>query len=343
MTSQHLHRFAVLVALMAPLAAGPLLAQTSGDATLPDPVVMQLPGASRPGADPLQLLRQPQVRQELSLSDAQMQQLEQLDKDIRARVRSLSAPRTRGGAAAPPVGAVRGFEADQQQAAREARQRVAEILTPEQLGAFRAIVEANPGTDPLQLLLSDGARVRLGLSAGQTQQLRQLASRMRPPEGGRTRGSEGNPVAAQSRQLESLTRSTRATVASILTPQQLSRFRQILVQVDGAQLADPAMAGALNLTSEQQQALALDQQKTFDAIGDGYKAPRTRGPGGTIPCPVVEANRARLEPVIQQGQARSRGLLTSSQLAVLQQMEGEPIALTPPEPCGPKAVPPMQP
>jgi hypothetical protein len=297
---------------------------------------MQLPGASRPGADPLRLLQSPEVRKDLSLSEVQIRELQQLDRDTRARVRSLAGARTRGGTASPSVAAVRGFEAQQQEAARQARQKVAEILGPAQLEAFKAIVEATPGQDPLLLLLSPEVGARLGLTATQTEQLRQLAAQAGPPGGGRSRGSAATAgIAGLSGQLEALTRTVRASVARILTPDQLTRLRQILLQVDGAALADPAMAGALNLTPEQQRALALDRQQTLDAIGEGHRLPRSRGPAGEVPCSALQANRTRLDPVLQQNQSRSRGVLTASQRSLLEQMEGKPLALTPPEPCRP--------
>jgi hypothetical protein len=326
---------AVLLTLIGPFGARSVQAQELREGVLPDPLSMQLPGASRPGADPLRLLQSPEVRKDLSLTESQIQQLQQLDRDTRARVRGLAGARARGGTASPSVTAVRGFEAQQQEAARQSRQRVAEILGPGQLEAFKAIVESSPGQDPLELLTSDGVSARLGLTEAQMLQLRQLAAQVGPPREARSRGAAGDGIAGLSRQLEALTSSVRSSVARILTPGQLSRFRQILLQVDAAALADPAMAGALNLTPEQQKALALDRQRTFDAIGEGHQVPRSRGPAGEVPCSALQANRTRLDPVLQQSQSRSRGVLTASQRTVLEQMEGKPLPLTPPEPCRP--------
>ncbi|MCP9932728.1 hypothetical protein KBZ08_02240 [Cyanobium sp. Candia 9D4] len=327
---------AVLLTLLGPIVTWPVQAQDLNESALPTPLSMQLPGASRPGADPLRLLQSAEVRKELALSEGQIQELQQLDRDTRARVRSLAGARSRGGSASPSVAAVRGFEAQQQEVARQSRQRVAEILGPAQLEAFKAIVEASPGQDPLQLLISDGMRARLGLTEAQAEQLRQVAAQAGPPGGGRSRGAgAADGIAALSRQLEALTSSVRSRVAGILTPEQLTRLRQILLQVDMAALADPAMAGALNLTPDQQRSLALDRQRTLDAIGEGHQLPRARGPAGEVPCSALQANRTRLDPVLQQNQSRSRGVLTASQRTVLEQMEGKPLALTPPEPCRP--------
>ena len=312
MDTQRVCLLAVLLTLLGPFGARSVLAQDLNESVLPDPLSMQLPGASRPGADPLRLLQYPEVRKDLSLSDGQIQQLQQLDRDTRARVRSLAGGRTRGGTASPSVAAVRVFEAQQQEAARQSRQRVAEILEPGQLEAFKAIVESSPRQDPLQLLISDGVRSRLGLTAAQTQQLRQLAVQVGPPREGRSRGGASDGIAALSRQLEALTSSVRSSVAGILTPQQLSRFRQILLQVDAAALADPAMAGALNLTPDQQRSLALDRQRTLDAVGEGHQVPRRPRArrGGPLQCPAGQPHPARspaaAEPVPQPRAADSQ-------------------------------------
>ncbi len=322
---------AVLFSL--PAKAAPAAAPAEGQ--IPDPVSMRLPGAAKPGTDPLQLLQNGQVQKDLGLSASQVDRLRQLNDQTRARVRS--AARTRGGpGAAPSVGAVRGYEAQQQQAQQDARQKVAEILQPQQLQQFRMIVESQPGADPMELLQSEQVGSALGLSQDQAGQLRQLAEQLRAGAGGRTRGASpgSQELAAQRTRLDQQVREARQQVAEILTAQQLQRLKQIVVQLDVAALADPALATPLGLTPAQQRQLATSQAEGLEAIGTNFKAVRTRSGDPLAQCAGVTANRTSLDPLLQQSRQRTRGVLTAEQLATLQQLEGTPIRLAPP-PCAP--------
>jgi hypothetical protein len=324
-----------LAVVLASLPAQAAPAQAPAEGQIPDPVSMRLPGAAKPGTDPLQLMQNGQVQKDLGLSASQVERLRQLNDQSRARVRSVA--RTRGGpGAAPSVGAVRGYEAQQQQAQQDARQKVAEILQPSQLQQFRMIVESQPGADPLELLQSDQVRSALGLSQDQAGQLRQLAEQLRAGAGGRTRGASpgSQELAAQRTRLDQQVREARQQVAEILTAQQLQRLKQILVQVDVAALADPALATPLGLTPAQQRQLATSQAEGLEAIGTSFKAVRTRSGDPVAQCAGVNANRSSLDPLLQQSRQRTRGVLTAEQLATLKQLEGTPIRLDPPA-CAP--------
>ncbi len=324
-----------LAVVLASLPAQAAPAQAPAEGQIPDPVSMRLPGAAKPGTDPLQLMQNGQVQKDLGLSASQVERLRQLNDQSRAQVRSVA--RTRGGpGAAPSVGAVRGYEAQQQQAQQDARQKVAEILQPSQLQQFRMIVESQPGADPFELLQSDQVRSALGLSQDQAGQLRQLAEQLRAGAGGRTRGASpgSQELAAQRTRLDQQVREARQQVAEILTAQQLQRLKQILVQVDVAALADPALATPLGLTPAQQRQLATSQAEGLEAIGTSFKAVRTRSGDPVAQCAGVNANRSSLDPLLQQSRQRTRGVLTAEQLATLKQLEGTPIRLDPPA-CAP--------
>jgi hypothetical protein len=65
----------VLLTLVLTVPCLAAIAQSPEEEKLPDPVIMLLPGAARPGADPLRLLQNPQVQKELALSTRQIEQL----------------------------------------------------------------------------------------------------------------------------------------------------------------------------------------------------------------------------------------------------------------------------
>lgn len=322
-----------LAALLISLPAKAAPAPGPAEGQIPDPVTMLLPGAAKPGTDPLQLMQNPQVQKDLGLSASQAERLQQLNVQTRSRVRSLA--RTRGGpGSTPTVSAVRGYEAQQQQDRQDARQKVSEILRPNQLQQFRQIVESQQGADPLELLQSDQVRKALAMTEDQIAQVQQLSQQVRA--GGRTRGASpgSQEVAAQRTRLDQQVREARQQVADILTAQQLQRLKQILVQVDVAALADPALATPLGLTPAQQRQLVTSQEQGFEAIGTTFKPVRTRSGGQVAQCAGVVSNRNSLDPVLQQSRQRTRGVLTTEQLATLKQLEGKPIRLDPPA-CSP--------
>jgi hypothetical protein len=326
-----------LLPLMLAVPGGSALAEVSGQGQIPDPLTMLLPGASRPGADPLQLLQSSQVQRELGLNANQISEVQKLNQRARSGVSALTRTRS-GPGAGISAGSVRGQELQRRAGEQDARQRIAQILTPAQLERFKGMVEGQPGSDPMQLLLSASAIQSLGLSSAQVQQLRQLGEQMRAGGSSRTRG--GDPATQQASatrgQLEQQVQSTRSQLAEILSSQQLSRLQQIVLQVDPTGMADPEVEKRLDLTPAQKTQLVNLQEQQLSALASTFKPVRSRsGQGGAVAtCQAADANRAALSPVIQQSTSRSRGMLNSEQQQTLSSLQGSPLSLSAP-PCSP--------
>jgi len=191
-----------------------------------------------------------------------------------------------------------------------------------------------PGADPLQVLANSfQVQQDLGLAPHQIRNL-QLASRnfltqmqelMRPgipPEQAR---------AAMQEQMEK----TRPMIARELTPEQLGRLQQILLQIQGpcTVAADPRAAAQLGLSPQTQaQAAAVCQQR-----GQQMRATFQPPAPGEPPCAAAARNRDLLMRIRADSDARVLALFTPEQRRAFAQMEGRPLALEPPMPpeCGP--------
>ena len=129
-----------------------------------------LPGANRPGSDPLQLLLlSSQVQKELGLSSTQIQQLQQINKQVRSSLASSTR-------SANP-------KADLENKTREAQSQVSEVLQPRQLARFREIL--------YQVNAYDAAREQ-SASLGLTQEQQQKIANDRQATNNNLRGKFTN-------------------------------------------------------------------------------------------------------------------------------------------------------
>jgi serine/threonine protein kinase len=120
-------------------------------------------------------------------------------------------------------------------------------------------------------------------------------------------------------------RTNEAEVARVLTPDQLRRFRQITLQMQGPMaFRDPAVTAALKLTPAQREKIRTVESDVYFVFADG---PRK----GTM----------RLQAPLTAGTEKITALLTPDQQAKWKEMTGEPFAgprfpFFGPPPFGPK-------
>lgn len=213
-----------LASLLAVVCNLPAAAQPPKENQVPDSLsISVLPGARRPGADPLQLLLVEEVQQELELTDTQTEALEAIAHEAYSSLAQTS----------------RGIQEEQalEDHIDEFSEQVAQTLNEEQLERFRGIVlqlnglSAEPtapqtrGTtrlDPLELTPEQQQRLDT-LSEVTEQTLRQgfVSTRSSDPDAICT------TVEANREKLESI-RAARATAAEeVLTDEQQATLEQI--------------------------------------------------------------------------------------------------------------------
>jgi hypothetical protein len=192
---------------------------------------------------------------------------------------------------------------------------------------------SRPGSDPLQLIQAEQVQKELELSDNQIEQLQQIDQQVRSQLNQRSRGID------TSQDMEKEVQDARQQVAGVLQPDQLERFREILLQVNGwAPEPPPSRSRGLNfqnpiqLNSEQQQELTDLQKEMQQSMRSSFSRSRSSDPEAI--CRTVNDNREKIEPIRQAIQQQALEALTEEQQATLEELKGEPFALEPPD-CRP--------
>jgi hypothetical protein len=130
------------------------------------------------------------------------------------------------------------------------------------------------------------------------------------------------------RQLEQLAWSSRGAIANVLTPAQLERFRQIVLQVEGPCLipADDAMIQELAIDESQRSRL---EKGCRDLAADLRAAFRKPPEGASDPCPALRDNQRRLDAIRIEGEQALLGLLSPRQQQQLKELQGKPVQFGP--------------
>ena len=187
---------------------------------------------------------------------------------------------------------------------------------------------ARPGSDPLQLLQVEEVQQELKLTPEQIEQLDRVDTEVRARLNQRSRGMNSRAA------LEKQVQQAQQQVADVLEPNQLERFREILLQVNGwaPEAAPPSRArggvslqNPIELNAQQEEQLADLQEDTQQQIGSNFSRSRSSDPEAI--CQTVDANRERIEPILQASQERALAALTEEQRATLEELKGEPFEL----------------
>jgi len=188
-----------------------------------------------------------------------------------------------------------------------------------------------PGADPFQLLLNSfEVQHELQLTKDQLDRL-QLAARnfrtqiqaLAAPRPGVSQDQARAAIAAQMMD-------TRAMIARELTPEQLARLQQIVLQLEGPCLAmaDAQIGQRLSLTDDQWHQLGAVCSTRMQQMRGSFQpvAP------GQDECQVAASNRDRIEVIRARSDDQALAVLTPRQRAQFAGMQGRHINLEPPIP-----------
>jgi hypothetical protein len=189
-----------------------------------------------------------------------------------------------------------------------------------------------PNADPVAMLINS-SRLQAELQIDKTQ-LRQL-TRIEGPfltrqaeimE--RMRGDPKQTEAARS-ELRAHLEMGRAMIARVLTPPQLDRLQQIMMQVGGVCVAvhDENVSLALSIDPSQMQRIATACQKMREAV---TTIPRNASPKAI--CAAFKEAEKAYEAKRGEVDADVASILSEGQLASLKAMEGQPFQMDPPLP-----------
>jgi hypothetical protein len=182
----------------------------------------------------------------------------------------------------------------------------------------------SPGSDPFMLIEnSRQVQVDLGLSADQIRRLGDSGQLFRTQIAELAHGT--NPSSRADMERHKWT--SRGAIARILTPEQLRRLQEIMLQIEGPCLtvSDQRLGQDLGLSGEQVERMRSACQQLSRDMGQAFQMPESRGDR----CVMLRANRERIERVRMEGQTRVLALLSGHQRRTLQSMAGRELALEP--------------
>ncbi len=194
-----------------------------------------------------------------------------------------------------------------------------------------------PGADPLQVLANSfEVQHDLGLNPHQMENL-QLASRnfLTQMQELLPRLSSMPPDQARAAMDDQMGK-TRLMINRELTPEQLNRFQQILLQIQGpcSAVTDPAAGHTLALSGQQQQQIGAVCEQRGEQMRASFQPPAP----GQDPCKAAADNRDRLTRVRSEDDRQVLALFTAEQRQQFTLMQGRVLSLEPPMPpnCAPR-------
>jgi hypothetical protein len=162
---------------------------------------------------------------------------------------------------------------------------------------------------PMMLLNQPSVQQELKISDEQKQQLQEAAAKLRASAG----DLQSLDPSERQQKAQEMARESERAASKILHRDQMKRFKEITLQVQGARaFSNPDLANVLGLTDEQ-------KEKIKAAEGSrGQRGQQT--PPGSDP----EAARMRMEEMRKANLDKVMTILTPEQKAKYKQMTGEP-------------------
>lgn len=192
-----------------------------------------------------------------------------------------------------------------------------------------------PGADPFQLLEnSPEVQADLRLTADQLARLARASRNFRTTIQELSRPRADVTPDNRRAEIERHVTDTRGMIARELTPAQLGRLQQIMLQLEGPCLAvlDEAVAEQLKLSASQRGLLGKACERRSAEMQRAFVPP----PSDVNFCAIMTENRARVEAVRKQADQQIFTLLDPIQKDMFARMSGKKLKLTPPMPpeCG---------
>jgi Spy/CpxP family protein refolding chaperone len=185
------------------------------------------------------------------------------------------------------------------------------------------------GTDPLHLLQTAKVKKELKITDEQSAQLAKIADKYHREAASKLGNGRTVGLSAQSiRQTgDNLIESSRQEVSSILSPDQLNRLKQILVQVNGPEsLQDKEVAKQIGFTAGESEKL----KKLLDQTSNELRSSLGTGPIGINDPNQIQkfgANPPNVGKIDSQVQNQYLGVMTTEQKQKLETLRGAPFTL----------------
>lgn len=178
-----------------------------------------------------------------------------------------------------------------------------------------------PGTNPLELLRLEQVKKELGLNSTQIELLGRIKVEIDSNLANSGGTAPPNPTSRNSTEFQQAERS-REKVAQILSQEQLSRFKQIALQVYGwAIMSKEEVTEILAITPEQNQELALFRDQNEQKFKNSLQITQSNDPKECQK--VLVSNYQKLIETSQERNQKLVSILDEEQVQTLQYMQGE--------------------
>lgn len=185
-----------------------------------------------------------------------------------------------------------------------------------------------PGADPFHLLTnSRQVQADMGLTGEQLLHLERAGRTFQSKMQELAAGGPGAQV-----EIERHMQANRGVIAKVLSPQQLERLQQIMLQLEGPCLVmmDPRLGDQLRLAPDQMHGLgAACRGRTMD-MRAAFAPPAP----GVDQCQAMAMNRGRMEQVRARSDDQILTMFSPQQRSMFERLEGRKIQLEPMMPPG---------
>lgn len=209
---------------------------------------------------------------------------------------------------------------------------------PPEVAIVRSILDGSgrPGASPLDLMRTPQVKQELNLTAAQSSQLEQLQTKLRE-QGRQDKGMDLGKLDSTQREQKLLelnqhqqqrVQATQAEVAKILQPEQVARFKGIMLQLYGWNYPiSQQFVADLQLTSRQRQQLAAIHQQMLKQVSESWPTPNGDTPEAKKA--MWDGYRQTMDGIVQQTNQQALAVLTPEQQKQLETLKGNKIDLDP--------------
>jgi Spy/CpxP family protein refolding chaperone len=197
-----------------------------------------------------------------------------------------------------------------------------------------------PSTDPLELFNNEQIQKELNLSQEQVTKLNEINQEFRQELGKITSGlnlANLDPEAQKAKldeiqpQIEEQIQATRQKVSETLTPDQLTRYKGITLQIYGwGVFTSDEFVDELKLTDEQKTELAKLREQMLTEMRANWQPPTSNDEQERQKA--IDENRKRMEKIIESTNDEALALLTPEQQKSLDTLKGEKFEFNPQQP-----------
>lgn len=188
-----------------------------------------------------------------------------------------------------------------------------------------------PGADPFHLLEnSTEVQTDLGLTKDQLAGIGRAARNFRNKLQELSHPKPGVSKEQAQAEIERHVLDTRGMIARELTPAQLARLQQIMLQLEGPCLAviDQQVAQQLSITPQQDRTIKEACLARASQMREAFQPPTSQANF----CATMNFNRDRIEQVRTRTDEQIMALLLPKQTAIFSRMSGRKLRLEPPMP-----------